>query len=299
MFVFIAIAALLLIIAAFGFWFASNSMKIKRQTLEQARTWQAAHYDISWYDALQKTDYIVAGEGGYALHVQLVKNPVPSTRYVLLSHGYTDNRYGCLKYARIYLDLGFNVIIYDLRGHGENEAVHCTYSARERMDLRALIADSRSRYEGMSLFGLHGESLGAATSVAVLEYHPQVDFVVADCGFSNIRDVLAGGVNRIHLPGWLVDVASVCARLRYGCGYGDMRPIDSLADNEVPILFIHGTADGFILPAHSEAMRRATRGYSEIHLIDGAGHAESALADPTAYKRIVERFIARIDPGMA
>ena len=296
--VLIVVAVLLLLTAAFGFWFASTSMGIRRQTLEQARAWQAAHYDISWYDALQKTDYVVAGEGGYALHVQLVKNRIPSTRYVLISHGYTDNRYGSLKYAKVYLDLGFNVILYDLRGHGENAATYCTYSARERLDLRALISDSRARYADMTLFGLHGESLGAATSVAVLEFRPRVDFVVADCGFSNIRDVLAAGAKRSHLPGWLIDISSLCAKVRYGFGYGDMRPIDSLKDNAIPILFIHGAADGFILPAHSQAMSAATRGYSEVHLIENAGHAESVLTDPKAYKRIVELFIARIDPSI-
>ena len=295
MIVLILASVLLALIIAFGLWFSAYSLGIWRQTLEQARAWQADHYDLSWYDALQKADYTVSGEDGYALHAQLIENPNPSDRYMLLSHGYTDNRYGSLKYAKLYLELGFNVIVYDLRGHGENEATYCTYSARERKDLRALIADSRSRYGDMALFGLHGESLGAATSVAVLEYRPQVDFVVADCGFSNIRDVLVGGLKSAHLPGGLVDVTSLFAKLRYGYGYGDMRPIDSLRDNVIPILFIHGAADSFIPPSHSEAMSEATRGYSEVHLIEDAGHAESVLTNPEAYRRIVERFIARID----
>ena len=292
----IVIAAVLaLLVAGFGFWFASYSMGIRRQTLDEARAWQAERYDLSWYDALEKRDYTVQGEDGYVLHAQLLVNPAAAGRYVLLSHGYTDNRYGSLKYAGMYVDLGFNVIVYDLRGHGANEPTFCTYSARERRDLLALIRDSRSRYPDMRLFGLHGESLGAATSVAVLEYSPEVDFVVADCGFSDIRGVLAGGLRASHLPGWLADVASVCAKLRFGYGYGEMRPVDSLADNDIPILFMHGAADTFIPPAHSQRMRDATRGYSELHLIEGAGHAESILKDPKTYRACVERFLARVE----
>lgn len=291
MVILIIAAALLLLFLAFGFWMAGFSMRIQRQTLVQARAWQEAHYDLSWYDALEKTDYRVAGEDGYALHVQLLTNPEPTRRYVIISHGYTDNRYGSMKYAKLYLDLGFNVIAYDLRGHGENAATFCTYSARERKDLLALIRDSRERYGDIEQLALHGESLGAATSVAVLQYRPEVDYVVADCGFSNIRDVL---VNGSHLPPFLVDIASLCAKLRYGYGYGDMRPIDSLADNKIPILFIHGAADDFILPAHSQAMSRATKGYSEVHLIEGAGHAQSVLTAPEAYRQAVERFIGTV-----
>lgn len=287
-------AALLVCAALIGFRFAAYTMSIPRQTLEQARAWQAEHYDISWYDGLRKADYTVAGDDGYAIHVQLLQNPAPTDRYIVISHGYTDNRYGSLKYARMYLDLGFNAIVYDLRGHGENEPTFCTYSARERRDLLALIRDTRERYGEIAQLGLHGESLGAATSVAVLEYRPEVDFVVADCGFSNIRDVLAGGVKSRHLPVLLVDVSSLCARLRYGYGYGDMRPIDSLAGNDVPILFMHGADDAFIPPEHSERMREATRGYSEVHLIANAGHAQSVLVNPVEYEARVRAFLERI-----
>jgi pimeloyl-ACP methyl ester carboxylesterase len=264
-------------------------------TLEQARAWQKAHYDISWYDGLQKTDYTVSSDDGYVLHAQLIQNTIPTNRYVIISHGYTDNRFGTLKYAKMYLDLGFNVIIYDQRGHGENEPTFCTYSARERKDLQALVEDARARYENMTILGLHGESLGAATSVAVLQYKPEVDFVVADCGFSNIKEILMSGG---RLPGWMIDIVSLCAKLRYGYSYGEMRPVDCLAENQVPICFIHGAEDTFIPPKHSEEMKAATKGYRELHIMDGANHAQSVLVNPKEYKKIVELFIGRIDPSI-
>lgn len=290
----IVLCALALLTLALGFFLAKFSMGIRRQTLEQARAWQEEHYDISWYDGLQKEDYTVASEDGYVLHVQKLTNPQPAKRYILISHGYTDNRFGSLKYARMYLDLGFNVILYDLRGHGENEPTFCTYSVRESMDLNALIRDCRARYPEAEEFGLHGESLGCATSIAVLKYHPPVDFVVADCGFSEITSVLQGGLKGMHLPPFLVYVASLCAKLRYGYSFDQMRPIDSLKDNRVPILFIHGEADDFILPAHSRAMAQATAGYSELHLIQGAGHAASVLTDPELYRQYVRDFLRTI-----
>ena len=73
-----------------------------------------------------------------------------------------------------------------------------------------------------------------------------------------------------------------------------MRPIDSLADNEIPILFIHGAEDSFILPEHSERMKEETKGYSELHLIPGAAHAASVLTAPEEYREIVEAFLTRI-----
>ena len=290
----IILAVLVVLAIAAGFFFASSSMSIRRQTLDEARKWQEDHYDLSWYDPLEKTEYQVTSYDGYVLNAELIRNPIPADKYVLLSHGYTDNRFGSLKYTKMYLDLGFNVIVYDLRGHGENEPTFCTYSVRERKDLIALIQDCRDRYQP-AVLGIHGESLGAATSIACLEDKPQIDFVVADCGFSDISNVLKGGVKSMHLPEGLVPLASVCARLRYGYSYDMMRPIDSLADNEIPILFIHGAGDSFILPENSERMEKETKGYSELHLIPGAAHAASVLTAPEEYQEIVEAFLAHIN----
>lgn len=285
----LAVVTAILFIA--GFRMADTAMSIKPQTLDEARKWQQEHGDISWYDNVEKTDYTVSSYDGYILHVQFIKNPQESKKYVLISHGYTDNRYGAVKYADIYLNLGFNVIVYDLRGHGLNEKTFCSYSVREGQDLKVLIEDSRERYPDAEVFGLHGESLGSATSISCLQYKPQVDFVVADCGFSEITNVLKVGVRWMKLPEFIVDVAGVCAGIKYGIPFSRMRPIDALKDNEVPILFIHGAADNFIVPANSEDMRKATKGYSEVHLIKDAEHANSVLTDRRTYSVYVEEFL--------
>ena len=295
----VIIAVLILaLLMGLGFFLAKIPMTGRRQTLEEARAWQEEHYDLSWYAPLEKTDYTVKSRDGYILHAQFLKNPGDTDRYILISHGYTDNRFGALKYAYMYLELGFNVIVYDLRGHGLNEPAICTYSIRESQDLLAMIQDSRERFRNMAILGIHGESLGAATSVAVLKEKPPVDFVVADCGFSDIVPVLKGAMKGMHLPGFLVYLVSVCARIRYGYSFREMRPIESLRENHIPILFIHGAEDSFILPEHSERMKAATKGYAELHLIPGAGHAMSVLTDPKAYQAIVRKFLTEQFPGV-
>ncbi len=292
--VMVSIAVLLIMAAVFGFYGAGYSLNIRRQTLEEARTWQENHYDLSWYDPLEKTDYTVTSYDGYILHAQFLPNPDPGSRYIIISHGYSDNRFGALKYAKMYLDLGFNIIVYDLRGHGLNEQTFCTYTARERKDLLAMIRDSRQRWPDMTFFGLHGESLGAATSIAVLEEKPPVDFVVADCGFSEIENVLKSGMQAMHLPGFLTGIMSIGAKIRFGYSYEDMKPIDSLKDNRIPILFIHGGSDSFVLPENSEKMKEATAGYAELHVLPNVPHAMSVINEPEQYRKIVSAFLEKI-----
>ena len=280
---------------ALSFGLAVYVMKGKRQTLAQAMKWQSEHYDTSFYEPLEKTDYTVTSFDGYELNVQLLKNPVPTDKYVIISHGHTDNRLGALKYVKMYLDLGFNCIIYDLRGHGLNEPTFTSYGIREGRDIAELVKDTRSRYPVISQLGLHGESLGAASSAASLKYKPEVDFVVADCGFADIDNVLRGAVKKAHMPSFLVDLANFGATVLYHHSFGSMRPIDSLDENTVPMLFIHGSEDDFIPPENSQRMSKRTKGYSEVRLIEGASHAFSMLTDPVTYKRYVEDFLDKVN----
>lgn len=284
----IVIAALL---AALGFAMAGFMTSIKGQTLDEARQWQSERYDISWYDEMEKLDYEVAGEDGYILHTQVLVNPVPTDKYVILSHGYTDNRIGSLKYARLYLALGFNCVVYDLRGHGLNAPTFCTYSLRERKDLLAQIKDARARFPDAAVLGIHGESLGAATSVGVLEYQPEIDFVVADCGFAEIEPILRAGIARSHMPDFLYALTRLCAKLRFGYDFADMRPIDALNGNAIPILFIHGENDNFIPCEHSRRMHAANPAPGALYIVPNARHAQSVFEDTEGYQAHLEAFL--------
>ena len=290
----IIIAVLLILVCGTAWFMGGFTMGGRRQTLEEALAWQSSHYDTSFITECEKMDYTVSGSEGYELHVQLLKNPVPSDDYVIISHGYTDNRIGALKYAGMYLDLGYNCVIWDLRGHGLNEKAFTTYGILEARDLVLLIEDTGSRYPGLRRLGLHGESLGAATTVTALKYRPEVDFAVADCGFSDIENVLRGAYRNYHVPGFFFDLADIGAKVRGGYALTEMRPIDSLDENRIPVLFIHGADDDFILPENSRRMYERAQGKKAFRLIEGAGHAESILTDPESYREYVKDFLRQI-----
>ena len=269
----------------------------KRQTYEEALAWQREHHDLSWFDDSKTVRYEIEGYNGYILHGMYCPCPEPSDRYMILTHGYSDNLYGSLKYTGMYLSLGFNCILYDLRGHGENRPHICTYTVLESKDLLAVIRDTRIRYGDGIQIGLHGESLGASTTAAVLGLKPDVSFAVCDCGFANIADIIRGSVTFRKLPEFLAEGAFLMCRLLHGYSVSDMRPVDRLRENHIPILFIHGADDLFIPPRHSLLMHSETAGYSEYHTVPGAKHAQSMETDPAGYKKLVEEFLKTCKTG--
>ena len=289
-----AVVVLVVLVCALTFALAHAVMNGKRPTLEEAWEWQSALYDTSYYTDLEKSDYLVTGYDGYELHVQLLTNPNPTDRYVILTHGNTDNHIGSLKYVQMYMGLGYNCIIYDMRGHGEDEPTFCTYGVLEGKDLVELVKDTRARYSGLSQLGLHGESLGASTTIEALAYAPEVDFAVSDCAFTDVESVLVQKLRTMHAPEFLVPLANVGIRILYGYSIYDMRPIDALDKNVVPILFIQGDADTTVPPQSARDLYERAAGVRELHYVSGADHAESVLVAPDEYREVVAAFLQEI-----
>ena len=84
----------------------------------------------------------------------------------------------------------------------------------DRNDTQRLYSDLSERYGKDIFLGLHGESLGAATTVRAMMYHPGVKFAVADCGFADIENVLEGVMKYSHLPVSALKAASKMAKLK-------------------------------------------------------------------------------------
>ena len=270
-----------------------------------ARPWTVTYkeaYDVELkknflkdYDTLYKEKLVIPSFDGYKLHGEYIPSNKESNKYVILTHGYTWNRLGAIKYMHIFRELGFNSIMYDLRGHGENKRVPVTMSLKESKDLKVIIDYVHKRFGEDTILGLHGESLGSATSIAVLKYKPKLDFVVADCGFSKLEHLLKEQiVKKFHLPAFLINTASIVNKLIYGYRIEDNRPIDSLIDNTIPICFIHGNADTLVPVEDSKEMFEVTKGYKELHITDGVDHALSYQSDPEKYKEIIVEFLNKV-----
>ena len=292
--------AIIIVLVAIGWYcrfilgLASQMANPKVSTLEKEMSWEKEHKLWGDYDDYEKEDYIVKGLNDYDLHVTLVKNPIPSDKYVIISHGFKSNRYGAVKYVDSYIDLGFNCIIYDMRDHGENAKATVSLGQFESEDLYKLIEDTYNRYGNIKL-GLHGESMGAATSLMVLAKKPKVDFVVADCGFSNLYDLIYKAYDLAKTP-FVLPSVNTAMKLRYGYDMKKTSPKDALVGNEVPICFIHGEADTFILPENSQVNKDATAGYSELHLVPNAAHAQSReVLGEAEYRGIISDFLNNID----
>ena len=271
-------------------------------TIDEARAFQAEHegmtyddYDENW----RKEPFEVDGVSG-KIRGEIIFNPVASTRnkVAIICHGHTWNRINSLKYAYLFYNKGYNVIIYDHAYFGLSDGDHTTLGLNEKLDLSAVIDLARETFGKDAIVALHGESMGAATVLCELGVRSDVDFVVADCPFSNTMKYYRELCTHLtHLPGFpIVDFANVMSKRKFGYDFTKVNPIDGVKGSSTPICFIHGKSDTFIRPSHSEAMYNASRSpLSELHLFEGAEHARSHCTDKELYVRVVSDFIDKVE----
>lgn len=268
------------------------------RTLEKTHRIEKNKGFLGDFDNYPVIGYTISSFDGYVLHAQFVPAEEKSDKYVIISHGYTYTRYGSVKYLNLFRRLGYNCIIYDDRGHGENKRTKCTLGLAESKDLLEVIADTYRRYGKDIFLGLHGESMGSGLQITALKYHPDVKFIVNDCGYAELINVLRHKAKQdFHLPQWVVYPVSFMSRVLYGCAFSEVRPIDSLTGNRIPVCFVHGDSDMFIDCSHSRRMKEANPGYSELHIYPGADHACSYASDPERYFKMLSDFIRKVEEG--
>ena len=271
-------------------------------TIEHARDYQAKYegmeyddYDANW----RKQSFEIDGVHG-KVRGEIIFNPEKAERnkVAIICHGHTWNRINSLKYAYLFYNKGYNVIIYDHAYFGLSDGKYTTLGLNEKLDLSAVIDLARETFGKDAIVALHGESMGAATVLCELGIRSDVDFVVADCPFSNTMKYYRELCTHLtHLPGFpIVDIANAMSKRKFGYDFKQVNPIDGVRASDTPVCFIHGTADTYIRPSHSEAMYQVSKNpLSELHLVEGAEHACSHVTDKALYTKIVSEFIDKIE----
>lgn len=217
---------------------------------------------------------------GYKLEGLYFKNPKPTENTIIIVHGRTQNMdVSVERYGWLFLELGWNILVYDSRFHGRSGGNDISYGYYEKFDLDKWV-DLVRILNPKGIIGVHGELLGAATALlhaAMNEKKQRVKFYIADCAYSDLKEILAYHLkNDYHIPVFpILYYADLVTKIRSGYFFGDVSPIKGIKNVDTPVLFIHGDADRYILPEMSEKMYEVKPGLRDIMIVRGAGHAFS------------------------
>lgn len=230
---------------------------------------------------------------GYVINGDYYDNN--SNLIMILVHGHGSTRESMYKYVPLYKKMGFSILRYDQRGHGDNVDTFSTMGRQEALDLKEIVDQVRERYPNKEI-ALTGMSLGGATISLVTKYDQNFKLLVVDCAYSSVESLAAGFAKIIHQPGFLFILpCRLFFRLKYGFSMKEDRVDLALRNNHVPTLHTHGKKDTYVWPKNMETLYKNNAAeIKEKHYLPNGIHANDIVDDPLLYEEIFRNFYAKV-----
>ena len=222
--------------------------------------------------------------------------PTPKhRRLIVLIHGMGGSRD---EMARIGRDLhaeGYDVLLFDLRGHGLSDPSRLYMGGRERADVRAVLDWASRQGYPADRVGWLGYSMGASTLLMEAAQNARIKAVVLDSPFGNLPELLDRQLTQhSHLPKVFNPGILAAARLAYGVRTDNLIPIRSaLQWGRRPMLLIHGEADSIVPVKQARQIARAIGPACQAVILPGVEHVGAYNQAPDRYIAAVDRFFDR------
>lgn len=251
--------------------------------------------DIEWLlNDSNATDKYITSFDDLKLHSYEVLNENKTNNWVISVHGYTSEAVKLSTYAKNFYDMGYNVLLPDLRSHGKSEGDYIGMGWDDRLDIIDWIDYILSQDKDANII-LHGISMGAATvsMVSGEDLPKNIKAIIADCGYTSVWNQFAYQLEDLFGLGEfpIMHVSSLVGQVKAGYSIKEASALEQVKKSKTPILYIHGDEDDFVPYFMMEELYNATSSEKEMLTIEGAPHAKASSVNPKLYWTSVYDFI--------
>ncbi len=250
-----------------------------------------------WFIDISKTERVINSDG-YLLKAYQILADTPTHNWIITVHGYRGQASEMSDYAYNFHNKGFNVLMPDLKGHGQSEGKYIGMGYFDRLDIIKWI-ELILQTDSEAKIILHGVSMGAATIMMTTgeELPSNVVAAVEDCGYSDASEQfkhIVKNVLRLPFSSMILSAADTACKVKMGIGLKTISAVDKLKTSKTPTLFIHGDKDDFVPYSMLDKLYNANDSLVKQKLvIKGATHACAATVDPELYYKTVFDFIEK------
>ena len=294
----------LLLIGYFSFcFFISSFMADKMCQPKHFKTKEEKEVELAncghkdGFDEYKREPIIFTMPDGYEIHGDYsLNNP---KKFVILMHGHTSNRHASMKYAYAFYRLGYSLVFFDHRSHGDNKRSVVTMGYQEHLDALEIIKQVKQKFGEDIEIGLFGCSMGGVTALLCATERKDLSFIVSDSAFASLEDIVKGFIKQHHSMNWpILGLTGYFMKKRYGVSYKNACPKETLKQNkEVPILFMHGQKDTLVYLHNVEMLYSNDNGPKEKVIFEGAEHCNLVTADKERYYKVIEDFVNKYKRG--
>ncbi len=167
---------------------------------------------------------------------------------IVMTHGWRESKECYLGLARQFASRGHDVLLFDLRGHGQSGGDTVTFGQRERHDVSRVLDHAQANGWIEDRVLTYGHSLGGSTMILHAALDDRVAGVISSCPFSDIRTAIASFHQAwapwINLP-WAMRGLEEAAEAR-GIDLSESSPRRAMRSVRAPVLLALAGEDGHL-----------------------------------------------------
>ncbi|MEB3773648.1 MAG: alpha/beta hydrolase [Desulfurococcales archaeon] len=230
------------------------------------------------------TNFTVTTSDGVSIRGWIIPGKLNTTYYIIM-HGYTSckSSEGLLKVAKGLNALGYPVVMFDFRAHGESGGGYTTIGPKEVLDAEAVMDYVAGELEADRLV-LVGYSMGASVALIAGAGDERVAGIAADSPYYRLDQVIPRWIGaKTPLPSWYGVLIGFYGSLLTGedTSFGPAM----LGNITKPIIIFYGTQDPLI--TYEEAKDLVSKSpCGRLVVGKGAGHVE--VAEKIGYNTYIE-----------
>ena len=255
--------------------------------------------NLKWVEDNGYEKHYIMSDRGEGLVGYLMRPEKPSNIYVFGAHGYRS--YGKKEFcgfAQYYLSRGINIFFPDHVASGESEGTHCTFGYYEREDCMKWLRYMTDHFGEDIKIILHGVSMGSATVCMMSGRNnlpENVKFTVADCGFTTAEELFSFKMDALKIPDiGLMKGVNLANKINHGFEFGDIKPVESVQNARVPMLFVHGKEDNLVPSYMAQVLYdNCSTPKKDILIVEGADHAQAHVHGKEEYEKKIDEFIEK------
>lgn len=216
---------------------------------------------------------------------------------IVMVHGWLQTKELHLPRAFAWARQGHPVYLFDLRGHGCTQGSVCTYSQRERQDLKEILdeLESHGRLPGGKVL-TYGHSLGAAVVLQHAALDERVQAVIACAPFASFPQAIDSYRRCYRAPlskAW-VESGFLQAARELGFDLTDTLTQRAVEHLRCPMLIVVGKRDRNVpMREHAQKLYEAkTHGARAFHVVERANHFSLHYRHWPTMETAIQQFLS-------
>lgn len=251
----------------------------------------------TWNETVKKEKLTLEADDGKILVAQKIVIDKDNDDWVVILHGQNGTVEDIYDIGLRYASEGYNILMPDLRAHGESEGSFYGMGWLDRLDVINwidIILDDNPSADVI----IHGVDLGADTAL-MLSGEPlkeSIQCIIAEGAYTSAWDAVKAEYKARHQD-WpvfpMMHMLNPVAKIWGGYSLTEADAVAQVAKTDVPILLIRGQNDTYVTEEMTKELEQAIASEHELLTIATGTHEDCRFAEPDTYYNKVFEFAGR------